>query len=440
MIISAEPSAGWYRAKLVLCGAFGVLIGGLLVGAMTLRGPAAPRAAVALGAARYRFALVTNDTDDIAGLIAALEPRVATMKSPFDMAELADLYYRRAQQSGDRKDYALATAMAERSLAIIRTPNPALLTLGKLANARHDFAQAIAIGNELLAHKPTAGAHIVIATAQLALGELPAASGSVNAAIAIKPDSGGYLMRALVMQAQGRDAEATADFARAAELEEPGDLRGAARLRALWSRFAIHRGALADARLLIDEALRVVPGDPLATAQAGELALRSGKPRDAATLFEDAFATSRQVRYLMDEARAEEVAGDRASADALRSQVETIVRAELADNGLGHRLDLVEVLVDRGIALPEAIALGREEIAHRGSAEAHYQLARALARHGDRADARVEIEAALATGAREPQYYELAARLETGPRGRVYAQLAHELDPADAGWRTRGMP
>lgn len=438
MIISAEPSAGWHRAKLVLCGAFGVLVGGLLVCAMTLRHRAVSPTALAPEPVRYRFALATSDSDDIAGLIAALEPRIAANNSPFDMAELSDLYYRRAQVSGDRKDYALATEMANRSLAIIRSPNPALLTLAKLANARHDFAQGIAIGKELLAHKPTASAHIAIATAQLALGDLAAAGASVDAALALKPNSGNYLMRGLVMQAQGRDVEAAADFARAAELEEAGDLRGAARLRALWARFLIRRGELAGARLLVDEALRVQPDDPLATAQAGELALRSGKPRDAAALFEQAFATSRQVRYLIDQARAEEAAGDRPAADALRAQVETIVRAELTES-FGHRLDLVEVLVDRGTALPEAIALGREEVAHRGSAEAHYQLARALARHGELAAARTELEAALATGAREPQYYELAARLG-GSRASAYARLARELDPTDAGWRTLGMP
>src|SRR5262249_58594383 len=100
-----------------------------------------------------------------------------------------------------------------------------------------------------------------------------------------------------------------------------------------------------------------------------------------------------------DQARAEELGGDPAAAGALRSQVESIVRGELGDGGLGHRLDLAEVLIDRGrpSELPEAIALAREEVARRGSFEARFQLARALARSGARDDARRQVQTALAS-------------------------------------------
>jgi len=118
------------------------------------------------------------------------------------------------------------------------------------------------------------------------------------------------------------------------------------------------------------------------------------------------------VRYLIDQARAQEAAGDRAGADAVRAQVEQIVRGELGEGGLGHRLDLVEVLVDRGARLPEAVALAREEVANRPSADARYQLARALARSGKIDDAIAQLDAALATGARDARLYELAAQLE----------------------------
>jgi len=120
------------------------------------------------------------------------------------------------------------------------------------------------------------------------------------------------------------------------------------------------------------------------------------------------------------------------------------VRGELGEGGLGHRLDLAEVLVDRGqpATLPEAIALAREEVSRRGSTEARFQLARALARSGAR-DAREEaareVRAALASGAHEAQLYELAAALEA-QRGdtaaaALYTRLADRLDPGGSGWR-----
>src|SRR5204863_6270012 len=197
-------------------------------------------------------------------------PRVrAPVASPFEMAELAELYAQRGDQDA-------AEALANRSLAVLRAPNPALLVLAKLANTRHDFRGAIALAREHLPQSRTAGAYRVIATAQLAMGELVAASEAAETAVALSPDSGSYLMRALVMQAQGRDAEAGFDFTRAAATEQPGSPAEAARLRALWGRFLMRRGELAEAALLFDEALRIAPELPLALALRGELRLRTG--------------------------------------------------------------------------------------------------------------------------------------------------------------------
>ena len=441
------------EARLALwTGAAGLVVGAAIVGvvAMARRPHAAdPIHASELApdpaALHYRHATGTTAdvTADTASTIAALEARVQTMASPFDYAELADLYFRRAKLDGDPEGYQTAEAMARRSLDLLRTPNPAVLTLAKLADVRHDFRDAIDLAHQ---HKRrSAGAQIIIATAHLALGELSAAGEAAQAALAIKPDSAGYLMRALVMQAQGRDAEAAFDFANAARTEEPGDLQGSAHLRALWGRFLLRRGEPAGAALLLDEALRIVPELALALALRGELALRSGHPADAARRFEQAFIASRQVRYLIDQARAQELAGDLAGADALRTQVESIVRGELGEGGLGHRLDLAEVLVDRGRAaeLPEAVALARQEVTRRGSFEARFQLARALARSGARDEATHEVQAALASGAHEAQLYELAAQLEA-QRGNaagaaLYTRLADRLDPGSSGWRKLGL-
>ncbi|HSR97590.1 MAG TPA: hypothetical protein VLM79_11095 [Kofleriaceae bacterium] len=399
-------------------------------------------------AVRYRYAIEAAEggNAEIAATIAALEGRVAAQPSPFDDAELADLYLRRAQQSGDPQGYQAAEAMARRSLERLPSPNPAVLTLAKLAEMRHDFREAIELAHRHRAR--SSSAQILIATSYLALGELAAASEAAHAAVAVKPDSAGYLMRALVLQAQGRDAEAALDFASAVRVEEPGDLQAAARLRALWGRFLLRRGETAGAARLLEEALRIAPGFALATAYRGELALRTGDAREAARRFEQAFIASRQVRYLIDQARAEELAGHAAGADALRAQVEAIVRGELGAGGLGHRLDLAEVLIDRGgrAQLAEAVALAREEVARRGSWEVRFQLARALARSGARDEALREVQTALASGAHEAQLYALAADLEArrgnAAQAALYTRLADQLDPGGPGrasWRTLGF-
>jgi Tfp pilus assembly protein PilF len=429
------------------------------VTAASPRPPApAPTAAAARASAlapdprlvRYRHPIAAAGgaaaAPDLDAGIAALEARVrGPSPSPIDLGELADLHLRRGKLFGEPEDHAAAEAAAKRSLELLPSPNGAVLVLANLASNRHDFGRAIELARQH-AQGHSRGALTVIATSHLALGELAAASAAAEELVDLEPDSASYLMRALVMQAQGRDAEAAFDFARAAAADEPGDVQEPARLRALWGRFLLRRGELAGARLVIDEALRIAPGHPLALAQEGELLLRTGRAKDAAARFEQAFAASRQIRYLIDQARAVELAGDRAGADRLRAQVEKLVRPELREGGLGHRLELAEVLLDRGAPadLTEAAARAREEVARRPGAEARFQLARALARTGAPAEALRQVQAALAAGTREAQLFELGARLErrrgNAARSALYAREADRLDPGASGWRKLGLP
>ena len=96
-------------------------------------------------AVHYRYSIdpASDAEAQATDAIAALEARVQAMPSPFDDAELAELYFRRAQRDGDPADYPLAEARARRSLDALASPNPAVLTLAKLADARHDFRAAI---------------------------------------------------------------------------------------------------------------------------------------------------------------------------------------------------------------------------------------------------------------------------------------------------------
>ncbi len=377
---------------------------------------------------------------EAAGVIAALEEKIARPQpSAIELAELADLYFARGMQTGDRQASARAEELAARSLALLPWPNSSALTLAKLKNARHEFRESIRIAREVLG-KGGSGARAVLVSSHLALGELTLAAEYAEAAVTARPDSGAYLLRALVLEAQGRDQEAAFDFTRAASGEDHGAAAESARVRALWGRFLMRRGKLDGAAALYDEALRIQPDFPLALGLRGELLLRRGEFAAAQKDFEQAFQVSRQVRYLMDEARARQLKGDRAGASAIRTQVERLVRAELAGSGFGHRLDLAEVLIDSGRveALAEAVELARAEVAARPSADARFQLARALYRKGDQKAAQEQIRAILSSGAREAEFYELAARVDSA-RATLYRKLAGELDPHDSGWRRLGL-
>lgn len=415
--------------------------------ALACRGPEPGRtdvaspAPLAIEAVRYRHPV--SESRSVTAAIDELSPRAATPNATIeDYNELAALYLKRAVAEGSPEDYAAAEAMAARSLAIKPHGNSATLIPAKLANARHEFRRAIEIATAELAVRPSPTAYGVLATAYLALGELADASRAADAAVQLQPGSGTYLMRALVLEKAGRDAEAEWDFEHAVAIEEGGDANEAARLRALWGRSLLRANRPADAARVLAEALRIAPEHPLALAQRGELLLRTGKLAEARAAFEQAFALSRQVRYLIDLARAQELSGDATAATATRTTVEKLVRADLAaSHSTGHRLELVEVLLDRGGAGPttEALAMAQEEVLARPSDATRFQLARAQLAAGDRKGAQVHVAAILAMGVRDARVYELAARVEDGPRAALYRTEADRWDPQGSNWRALGL-
>jgi tetratricopeptide (TPR) repeat protein len=384
-----------------------------------------------------------NADGDTQGEIAALEAKIAKgQPSPVDLAELANLYLHRAQVSGDHEAYEEAERLATQSIELLPWPNGAVLVLAQVKNARHDFPGSIELAEAAL-KKGMTGARAILINSYVAMGKLDRAAELAEQNVMARPNSGAYFARALVLEAQGRDAEAALDFARAATVEEHGSTAESARIRALWGRFLLRRGAYDDAETLLAEALRIVPEHPLALGLMGELELRRGRYRQATRWFDQAFRVSQQVRYLIDEARARDLAGDARGAAAMRELVQRLVENELEHGGFGHRLDLCEVLIERGTPedLSRAILLAQIEVTSRPSADTRWQLTRAFLKAGRKAEARTQIQLILASGAREPEYFEAAALAEVANplRAAHYQKLADTLDPMNTGWRRLGL-
>lgn len=331
---------------------------------------------------RYRLPLAEGAS--IEAGISFLETRVAERPTEgLDLAELAGLQLEMSRRTGDRRWLDAAEASARRSLGNLPVSNDgATLTLARIANARHDFAEAIRLADSVLAQAPrSTDALLVRATAHLARGDAAAALADTDRAVAASPLMGPLALRGTVLEAMGRDGEALKSWRAALRVEDMGQVASSSSVRALVGRWHLRRGELREARAWAEEARRLTPAQPMALLALAEIESREGNAKSAERLCKTGFQLTKDPAFFSALASVRERAGDLAGADTARAQAEALLRAELESGEYGHRVELARVLLARGGAerAAEALALTTAEIQARGGAEIRAVHASALA-------------------------------------------------------------
>ncbi len=385
--------------------------------------------------APYPYSL--SGGEDVSRTITSLEERIQKLPGEaLDRAALSAAYLARARSSGANEDYEKAERLAKESLRSLPISNlGAKMTLARVAEARHEFKKAIGIAREVLSESRKSDALALLATSNLALGELNEASRAADTLVNDRPSLGNHSLRALVLTAQGRDAEAEYEFKRGIAAEDAGELAESTRTRCLLARFYLKRGRISEAEDLIHEALRISPGNHLALNLRGELELARGQFSSAEKYFFEAFSSSRQMIYFRNYGNAKKLKGNIAGAEQTWQEAEKILRKEIGSGGYGHRLELVQLLLDRGKQsdLVEALKLAVEESRNRQSADSLRVLARAEARAEKWKEAREHLLQIARTGIKDADSYALAAQVESalGNQGlaKFYSDYAKTINP-----------
>jgi tetratricopeptide (TPR) repeat protein len=356
-----------------------------------------------------------------------------------DLAALSAAYLRMARATGDLKWFLLAEQAARRSLAARPTQNTgALLSLARVAEARHDFSEAIRLAH--LAGK-TPEALSVLVTSHLAQGRMDRAAQAADALVERWPGLGSYALRALVSSARGEDEAAVADFNRAIAFEESGETGTSAWVRTLLGRLHYRRGRLSQAAELYREALRILPQYPLALANLAELEMRQGQYRSAEQHLTRVVNLTRESPNVYDHAvlrglaRLQELRGNEARAAALWDEAERRLRRDVTTGQFGHRRELARLLLERGRPkdVGESVALMEADVRVRRDAETLEIFAWALARDGQWRAAQQVIEEALQGGSREARLFYRAAMIAQGvgdrAAGEQFLVRMRETDP-----------
>jgi Tfp pilus assembly protein PilF len=356
-----------------------------------------------------------------------------------DRAGLAGAYLKEARVTGDLRWYLLAEQTARESLARLNVNNDgAVLALARVAEARHDFADAMRLAR---AAGPTEEALPIIVTSSLATGDVPAASRAVRALVAADPSLRAYALRALVEIARGRDVEAEADYRRALALEEPEETASSTWVRSLFGRFLYQHGRFDEARTLFTEALRILPQYPLALTDLAVLDLRQSRYDAAVDHLTRVVTVTRDAPNVYDHvvlrgvAQARDLQGRHAEAAQFWADAEARLRQDAASGAYGHRRELARLLLTRGRAadLPEVLRLMRQELAVRSDPDTLDTMAWALSSAGRWSEAQQFARAALRWGVRDARYYYCAAIVAQGfgdtAAAERYRRLVRAVDP-----------
>lgn len=394
---------------------------------------------------RYNFSEVLgNNPSQKEGFqqeIAFYQQRLAVdAKSGLNRAALAGIYLKMAGATGEESWLFLAQQEARRSIADLPFDNKgALLVLARIAEARHDFPTALRLAKQVGFDNEDAIALSV--TSHLAMGKVSEASAAAEALVNRLPNLGSLTLRALVREAQGRDAEVLQDFRQAMAAEEPGEVGGSARVRSLLGRFYARRGQLQQAKALFLEALRLAPRYPLALIYLADLETRLGNYREAQSYYSKVYAYAGGAPIVFDRAvdlgmaGVKDLQGDAIAARKLRDKAETEMRREKGDSGFGHRRDLASLLLQRGRSqdVAEALALMQEEVKIRRDALTLDTLAWGLSSAGDWKGAEGVMAEIWRSGIRDAGIFyragAIARALGKDAESRVYFQKAKEIDP-----------
>jgi tetratricopeptide (TPR) repeat protein len=362
-----------------------------------------------------------------------------------ERAALAQSYLKMARATGESSWYLLAQQTASQSLSVLPINNHgATLVLAKVAAAKHEFTQTLALLEKL---PPQAESLSLSTTTYLALGNVTKARQTADILAQRMPTLNNLALKALVEVAQGQDAAAVRDFQAAIAVEEPEEAGSSAWVRTLLGRLYYKRGQLQQAEELYKSALQILPQYPPALLNMAELSVRRSQAdptqthyqQQAVELYDRFFLTNQQNPTVYDHialrglARVQRLQGKIAQANQTWEQAVSRLRSDLS--GFGHRRELAQLLMEWGQQQDRvaALALMQAEIKIRQDPETWDTLAAAYMQMGQLEQAALAIEAALKSGIRDPGLFDRAAVIAQArgqsAQAQKYREFVKSIDP-----------
>lgn len=354
--------------------------------------PAAP--ASPAGSASWRIALAApSGTNALDQRIRLAQEQVRAAARPVaELERLGWLFVTKARASHDDGYYVQAEHCARAMQMAEPDATGALLLLGHVAQARHQFHQAEDLARTLVRRRELAADHGLLGDALADQGRLDDAVVAYQRMVDLRPDLQSYARVAHVRWLKG-DLGGAIEVARlAAAAGSPADPESAAWVFTRLGGYQLQSGATADARVSCRTALAFAPEHAPALFLAARLDLAGGNPDAALPLLEKAARRAPLPEYQWALADVLRETGREAEAIAVESTLHRTGRV------LDPRTYSLFLATRAGTNAALAVALARAELRQRGDVFSHDALAWALAAADRPAEAWPDMERALAEG------------------------------------------
>jgi tetratricopeptide (TPR) repeat protein len=392
----------------------------------------------ALAAAQSRAGAASANLSPATQTVAAAQKAVREKPAEYTGYNfLATALVRRAQETSDDSFYAQAEDAVEKSLAM--APNNfetekirVVILLGE-----HEYPAALKAAMALNQKVPDdVIVYGLLTEANAALGNYEDAEDSAQWMLNLRRGNRPAYIRAAGLREIFGDEEGAyemIDLAFQSTLANETEER--ASILTQMGHFRLASGNADAAEKLLQQALTTLPGYPAALGNLAQLRIGQKRYAEAVALLQQHYQAVPRADSLYDLAEALQLAGREGEAKRAFADFESKALLESKKKDNSNR-NLVFYYADHAQQPAKALTVARQEYAWRHDVYTLDAYAWALHVNGQNAEAREQIESALAVGIRDGQLFlhagEIALSVGDVPAAKGYFKQAAELDTADS--------
>jgi tetratricopeptide (TPR) repeat protein len=345
-------------------------------------------------------------------IAAARQQLEANPKAFQTYNELAFALCRKARDTSDLSLYDQAGAAVNRSLELSPGNYDAMKLRASVLLGKHEFSAALKLAENLNHKTPDdIGAWALLVDANSALGNYAEAERDAQWVLNLRSGNALGFEKAAGLRELFGDNEGAIDFyEEALRRTAQSDLDQRAWLLTQKARLTLAAGNPKAAADILSEETRLFPDSQLATFVMADIEAANGNYTEAANLVEKCYHSVPSSANLYRWATALEQSGQKDKAAVQFSTFESKARAEI-NQPYNANLQLIAFYTEHRNDPAEALRIATLESGQRQDCVTLAALAWALYQNGKFADAKTQMDKALAVGIREAGYFCHAARI-----------------------------